>query len=196
MGGIGSGRQRYRNRGAVEDHPALDLRILKRLQLLMPGECTYDVLRWSNGGLSVAEARIFVDLEELHSAQIKIHMQVADNSISQHIDIEADACGLGGHRYYMICPINGTRNQILYWCNDQFASRQAHALTYRSQTSTELSRARKRTAKLHSHLKGNDGFKRPRGRRRYSLVQKLNCSQREERALMTARAQGYFERKH
>ena len=193
MGGIGSGRQRYKNRGAVEDHPALDLRILKRLQLLKPGECTYDMLHWRNRGQSVAEARIFVDLEELYSAHVKIQMNVAEVAYSQTINVDAQPCRLGGHRFYFICPVNGSRHQVLYWCNDQFASRQAHGLTYRSQTSTELSRAQQRTAKLHSRLQGNDWMKRPRGRHRYVYARKLKWVKKEHQAITANRIRQHLD---
>ncbi|MGP1354632.1 MAG: hypothetical protein ACTS1Z_15060 [Parasphingopyxis sp.] len=72
MGGINSGRKRSVHRGAVEQFPVIDMRVLKRAGLLKPDECTYDTLCWRNQDLEALEVRIFVDLSDQDDASIRI----------------------------------------------------------------------------------------------------------------------------
>src|SRR3546814_8518225 len=47
MGGIGSGARRSTHIGNVEQMLALDIRALRRLSVVRPGECTCDTVHWS-----------------------------------------------------------------------------------------------------------------------------------------------------
>jgi len=58
MGGIGSGARRSTHIGNVEEMLALDVRVLRRLGVVRPGECTCDTVLWSIGGLSPSSARL------------------------------------------------------------------------------------------------------------------------------------------
>lgn len=169
MGGINSGRKRSVHRGAVEQFPVIDLRVLRRAGLLKPGECTYDTLRWRNQELEALEVRIFVDLSDADDASIRI----AGDVRNQRAAIECVPCPYGGHRCYFLCPLNGTRCEQLFLVDGIFASRKAHRLAYASQSEDDLSRARRKVRKLHRQVKGDARYARPRGRNRYAKVQKL-----------------------
>lgn len=169
MGGINSGRRRSVHRGAVEQFPVIDLRVLKRARLLKPGECTYDTLRWRNQDLEVLEVRIFVDLSDADDASIRIGGEAPD----QRTAIECVPCPYGGYRCYFLCPLTGTRCEQLFLVGDTFASRKAHRLTYASQSEDDLSRARRKVRKLHRQVEGDTRYARPRGRKRYAKVQAL-----------------------
>lgn len=65
MGGVGSGRQRSTHNGDVEDVLALDIRALRRLGLIRPGECVIDTICWSIGGPSALRARLRIDLSDI-----------------------------------------------------------------------------------------------------------------------------------
>ncbi|WOE74655.1 hypothetical protein [Alterisphingorhabdus coralli] len=179
MGGINSGRKRSVHRGAVEQFPVIDMRVLKRAGLLKPGECTYDMLRWQNQDLTLLEERIFIDLSDPDDASIRIAGDVA----AQRAAIECVPCPYGGYRCYFLCPLIGIRCEQLFLVDGIFASRKAHKLTYASQSEDDLSRSRRKVRKLYRQVEGDNRYARPRGRKRYSKVQALKQAKREAREL-------------
>ena len=183
MGGINSGRRRSVHRGAVEQFPVIDMRVLKRAGLLQPGECMYDTLRWRNQDLEMLEVRIFVDLSDADDASIRIAGNVSD----QRAPIECVPCTFGGQRFYFLCPLTGTRCEQLFLVDGIFASRKVHRLTYASQSEDELSRARRKVRKLHRQLKGDTRYTSRRGRRRYNKVQELRQTKHDVRELYRER---------
>lgn len=186
MGGINSGRQRSVHRGAVEQFPVIDLRVLKRAGLLKPGECTYDTLRWRNQDLEAHEVRIFVDLSDEDDASIRIAGDVPD----QRAAIECVPCPYGGYRCYFLCPLNDMRCEQLFLVDDIFASRKAHRLTYASQSEDDLSRARRKVRKLQKQVEGDTRYARPRGRKRWSTMRQLREAERDARELYHERLSG------
>jgi len=183
MGGTNSGRRRTVNRGAVEQFPALDLRILRRAGLMRSGECTYDTLTWRNQGPEALSVRIFIDLSDDRCASIRLR----GDAINQDIALAAVPSGFGGVRHHMLCPIVARPCEVLYLVDGKFASRQAHRLTYRSQSEDELGRARRKASKLHRRLKGDQLYARPRGNHRYKRVQQRTRAELEARMLYRAR---------
>jgi len=169
MGGINSGRKRSVHRGAVEQFPVIDLRVLRRARLLKPGECTYDTLRWRNQDLKAFEVRIFVDLSDEDDASIRIAGDVLD----QRAAIECVPCPYGGYRCYFLCPLTGARCEQLFLVDGIFGSRKAHRLTYASQSEDDLTRVRRKVRKLHRQVEGDTRYARPRGSKRYAKVQDL-----------------------
>ncbi len=186
MGGINSGRRRSVHRGAVEQFPVIDLRVLKRAGLLRPGECTYDTLRWRNQDLGELEVRIFVDLSDEDDASIRI----AGDVPAQRAVIECAPCRFGGHRCYLLCPLTGTRCEQLFLVDRIFASRKAHRLTYASQSEDDLSRARRKVRKLHRQVEGDTRYARPRGGKRYIKIQSLRSARRNAQELLHGRLSG------
>jgi hypothetical protein len=180
MGGVNSGRRRTIHRGAVEHHPAIDLRILKRARLMRPGECTYTT-SWGNQGPEALSARIFIDLSDAGDVSIRIVGDGHGGAIAQRAAIEFVPCPHGGSRCYFLCPINGTRCEQLFFVDGVFASRKAHSLTYASQSKDDLSRARRKVRKVHRQVEGDLRYARPRGRNRWSMVQRLRAAEREAR---------------
>ena len=154
MGGINSGRRRSVFRGAVEQYPAIDLRILRRARLLRPGECTYDTFHWRNQDLSALSTRIFIDLSDTDDASIRIRATDDGGILPQHVTIECATTSFGGLRSYFLCPLNGFRCEQLFLVDGIFASRKAHRLTYASQSEDELSRVRRRIRKLRRQVEG------------------------------------------
>ena len=166
MGGINSGRRRTVTRGAVEQFPAIDLRVLKRAGLICAGECTYDTLHWRNQAPETLSAKIFVDLSDADDASMRVVMSGERHRIA----MECMPCPYGGIRAYFLCPINGKRCEQLFLVDSMFASRQAHRLTYASQSEDDLSRARRKVRKLRRQVEGDTRYARPRGRNRYTKV--------------------------
>lgn len=172
MGGINSGRKRSVHRGAVEQFPVIDLRVLKRAGLLKPGECTYDTLRWRNQDLEQLEARIFVDLSDDGTASIRM----AGDITKQRAVIELVPCAYGGRRCYFLCPLTGVRCEQLFLVDNLFASRKAHKLTYASQSEDDLSRARRSVRKLQRQVKGDSRYAQPRGKKLYAKMLRLRLA--------------------
>lgn len=177
MGGINSGRKRSVHRGAVEQFPVIDLRVLRRAGLLKPGECTYDTLCWRNQDLEALEVRIFVDLSDADDTSMRIVGDVP----SQRAAIECVPCPFGGYRCYFLCPLTGTRCEQLFLADGIFASRKAHRLTYASQSEDDLSRSRRKVRKLHRQVEGDARYVRPRGRNRYDKVQAFKQAESDAR---------------
>lgn len=186
MGGINSGRRRSVHRGAVEQFPVIDLRVLKRAGLLKPGECTYDTLCWRNQDLEVLEVRIFVDLSDDGDASIRI----AGDVPSQRAEIECVPCPYGGYRCYFLCPLTATRCEQLFLVDGTFASRKAHRLAYASQSEDDLSRARRKVRKLHRQVEGDNRHARPRGANRYRKIQDFKVANYKTRELYLDRLRG------
>lgn len=171
MGGLGSGAQRSKHIGNVEDMIAIDIRVLRRLGFIRPGECVIDTIRWSNGGLSAPSARLRVDLCHVERGGVML-IEYSDSisAIKQSIAVYAVLSGLGGWRCYFICPVTGQRCEIIYFSNGRFASRQSQMLSYASQNISELDRARRKAVKLRRQLEGDHRHARVRGHNRWKKV--------------------------
>ena len=187
MGGINSGRRRSIHRGAIEQFPALDLRILRRAGLLRGGECTYTTLHWRNQALEALSVRIFIDLSDDDDASMRIVGSGHNGAIAQRVAIECVPCPYGGSRTYFLCPIKGSRCEQVFLVDAMFASRQAHTLNYASQSDDELSRARRKVRKLDRQVEGDARYRRPRGQNRWSKLKRLKSAKIDARMLYSER---------
>lgn len=183
MGGPNSGRRRTVHRGAIEQFPAIDLRVLKRAGLLRVGQCTYTTLNWRNQALKALSARIFVDLSDTNDASIRIVASGTDGAMAQRAAINCIPCPYGGTRFYFLCPLNGKRCEQLFLVDGTFASRKAHGLTYSSQSEDDLTRGRRKIRKLHRQAEGDFRYARPRGRNRWRAVKSLKAAKLKARKL-------------
>ena len=187
MGGINSGPRRSINRGAVEEYPAIDLRVLKRAELLRPGECTYTTLHWQNQAPEALSVRIFIDLSDGDDASMRIIGSGDRGAITERVAIDCVPCPYGGVRCYFLCPVIGLRCEQLFHVDGVFASRKAHRLTYSSQSEDDLSRSRRKVRKLHRQVAGDFRYERPRGLNRWRRLQQLRAAQLNVRALYRER---------
>lgn len=190
MGGINSGRRRSIHRGAVEQYPAIDLRILRRAGLLRAGECTYTTLHWRNQAPETLSARIFIDLSDTGDASMRIAASDHNGTIADRVVIECVPCPYGGFRCYFLCPLTGGRCEQIFLVDSAFASRKAHSLTYASQSEDGLSRARRKVRRLHRQVDGDARHPRPRGRNRWRMVECLRGAERQAQMLYRDRLRG------
>lgn len=195
MGGLGSGARRSTHIANVEEMLALDIRALRRLGVVIPGECIIDTLHWSIGGLSTASARLRVDLSDIERGGVMtIIGKMPDGAIKQNVAIEMMPSPFGGHRCYFICPFTARRCEVLYHVGDCFGSREAQRLSYAVQGMNDVSRARRKTAKLCSRLCGSGGKPRPRGRNRIDMLSRLRQAEHEAQALYLNRLRALADR--
>lgn len=195
MGGVGSGARRSTHIGNVEEMMALDIRALRRLGVIAPGECIIDTLHWSIGGLSTACARLRIDLSDIERGGVMTSIgEMANGTINQHVAIEMVPSPFGGHRCYFICPFTTRRCEVLYYARGRFGSREAQRLSYAVQGMDEVSRGRRKTAKLRSRLCGSGGKPRPRGRNRIDMVSRLRHAENEAQALYLDRLRAIADR--
>lgn len=183
MGGVNSGRRRSIHRGAVEQYPAIDLRLLRRAGLLGAGQCTYTTLHWGNQAPEALSVRIFSDLSDTADASMRVVGSEDYSAMAKRVAIECVPCPYGGVRCYFLCPLIGARCEQLFLVDGIFASRKAHKLTYASQSEDELSRARRKLRKLHRQVEGDFRYARPRGRNRWRMVKGLNAAKNHARTL-------------
>ena len=195
MGGIGSGARRSTHIGNVEEMLALDIRVLRRLGVVRPGECTCDTVHWSIGGLSMSSARLRIDLSDIErGGGATISGDMPDGAINQHVAIEMAPSPFGGHRCYFICPVTGQRREVIYYAGGWFASREAQRLSYVVQGMNELSRAHRKATKLRSRLCGSGSQPRPRGRNRIDTLRRLREAEYEAKALHVDRLRALADR--
>lgn len=184
MGGIGSGARRSTHIGNVEESLALDIRVLRRLGVVRAGECTCDTVQWSIDGLSASSVRLRIDLSDIErGGGMTIIGEMRDGAINQHIAIEMVPSSFGGHRCYFICPFTARRCEVIYYAGGRFGSRDAQRLTYAVQGMNDVSRARRKTAKLRSRLCGLAGQPLPRGRNSIDTVRRLREAEFEAKTL-------------
>lgn len=194
MGGIGSGARRSALVADVEEMLALDIRALRRLGALQAGECIIDTVHWSQRGLRDASARLRSDLSAMERGGVMtITGVMPDDPIRQDISIEPVPAGFGGYRLYFICPVTADRCEVIYYASGRFASRRAHRLSYMSQNLTDLSRARRKVAKLTARLEGRAGFRCPRGGNRVAIVDRLGQAKAAARSMYLDRLRGQLD---
>lgn len=194
MGGIGSGARRSTNIGNIEDALALDIRALRRLGVVRPGECTCNTVHWLIGDLS-AFSRLRIDLSDIERGGVMaIDADMPGGTIKQHVAIEMVPSPFGGHRCYFICPFIARRCEVIYYAGGRFGSREAQRLSYAVQGMNECSRARRKAAKLRSRLSGSGSQPIPRGRNRIDTVQRLRQAELEAKTLCLDRLRNLTDR--
>lgn len=130
-GGCRWGAGRPGTRRVAEDLMRIDLRVLRRLDLLKRrGPFRF---AWSVAGEEVGSAVLEVFDERL---TVRLHAQVAQGvwqPMTQSVRLEATPCRFGGSRLWAVCPACRGRVLALYWANARFACRGCQSVRYRSQ---------------------------------------------------------------
>lgn len=171
MGGYSSGRYRVRNRGTVDAAIRLDIRYMRRQGFLQPGAVTSGTLRWSwtATGEERGSVSVTVNLTSPEAGVVVVRFSLDGDPRVQEIDLVSRPMRYGGRRYYFRCPRQGRLCEILPMNSGVFASRQAHRLTYQSQSADQIGRLRDRAQKLEKRLWPDKGRPWPRGRNRRRL---------------------------
>ena len=173
MGSYSSGRYRTRNRGTVDAAIRLDIRVLKRQGYLRPGAVTSGIQRWTwvATGEETGSVSVTVNLADPTEGFVEVRFKLNGDPRVQEIRLVSTPMRYGGRRYYFECPRQFRPCDVLPLVGGVFASRQAHRLTYSSQSLDRLGRLRERSWGLEKRLWPKDGKRRPRGRNRERLLE-------------------------
>lgn len=166
MGNYNSGRRRTRNIGAVEQVPKLDVRWLRQMNFALPGQERAVDLSWTLGHRPDDIARCVVTHSLGPDGCGMADIRRSATVYHQRVEVVSAPMRYGGVRLFYVCPALGRRCEILYLVGGVFASRQAHRLTYRSQSIDEMGGLRRRSDTLKNRWLGTEGHPRPRGVRR------------------------------
>lgn len=152
MGGYLSGRYRTRNRGTVESACRIDLRFLRSLGALKDGSISGGSLRWTRHGEETGSASYSADLTSPACRELIVSFSYRGEARRTVIPLEAVPMRFGGHRLYARCPLSGRRCEVLPIVGGVIACRQAHRLTYATQSEDWLGRLGSRACRLEEAL--------------------------------------------
>lgn len=189
MGGLGSGRSRWKNTGTVDDGISLDIRVLRRRGWLVDGACSSQNLRWTSRlrGTLLETCRLTADLR--YPADRCIVLEYPINGINhfQKIGLIARTMPFGGQRLFFQCPWLCLACEVMPLGSHGFASRQANKMTYRTQSEGVLGRNSSARAKLHDRLWPLEGHRKAaRGKNRERLMDRYLDLEMAADAIMDA----------
>ena len=162
MGGIGSGgSRRLRSKLTTADVPAVDIRELRRRNLLTPGSmhrCTATCGNHvSQVGLEVREHFILLTYAWTSIAGGPRVGRVVNSGIP----FASTACNYGGARRWLRCPRCKRRASVIYYQSRLIACRRCNRLAYPSQNRSAGDRSRCRVQSLRLRLGGSANLSEP-----------------------------------
>lgn len=167
MGGSASGRYRTRNRGTVDAACRIDLRFLRKQGALREGHTVSGTLHWTRRG-EPSGSMGYTVVMDAEDRRLVLSYSTNGEARTVTVQLEAVPMRFGGFRYYALCPRTLRRCQILPVVGGVIACRQAHRLTYASQSMDRLDRIRERRDRYEKRL-----HEKPRrGRNRVMLTGK------------------------
>jgi hypothetical protein len=166
MGGFTSGRYRTRNRGTVDAVCRIDLRFLRKQGALREGQKATGTLSWTRRGEPSGSMGYTV---VMGGEDRRLILSYTFNGEPRTVTVQLVAVPMrmGGLRYYALCPRTLRRCLVLPVVGGVVACRQAHRLTYATQSMDRLDRTRERRDRCEKRLRE----KHRRGRNRERLTQ-------------------------
>jgi hypothetical protein len=164
MGGLGSGRRSsYGGKPETGDSMPLDLRLIARRGLLIPGNRFSS--HWRVNGQESAGITIAVEDVAL---VLSYRRRGIGDLVEQRVNRQSSPCHLGGSREWLICPRCGKRVAVLYAPGQYFACRQCGGLAYATQKKGAGDRASSKANKIRRRLGWpagilNDAGGKPKG---------------------------------
>ncbi|UTP41435.1 hypothetical protein M9M90_09745 [Phenylobacterium sp. LH3H17] len=145
--------------------------MMRRQGRLRPGAITAGPQSWSWAatGEESGSVNISVDLSNPDAGLVIVTSCLNGVPQEQSIQLAWRPMTFGGRRYYFICPRQSRWCEVLPMSGGVFASRQAHKLTYQSQSEDRLGRLRDRALRLERRVLGK-GSPKPRGQNRRRLL--------------------------
>ena len=199
MGGTGSGLWiRQATKPLVESSLTLDLYKLIRDGALRPGQSTSGSLIWTHTrtGEMMASIGFDADLTDTASGSLRLHYNANGTPVDYRVSLTTTRPHFGGVRWWFACPVTGGRafKLLLPSGSDQFASRQAFALAYRSQNETPRDRLLSKAQRIRRRLGGSGSLSDPfpdipRGMHQQTYWRLRETSERAANASLIAMSQ-------
>lgn len=163
MGGSTSGRYRTRNRGTVDAACRIDLRFLRKRGALKEGRRTSGTLSWTRRG-EPSGSMGYTAVMDGEDRRLILSYSANGEARTVTVQLEAVPMRFGGFRYYALCPRTLRRCEVLPVVGGVVACRQAHRLTYATQSMDRLDTVRERMERCEKRLreKPRRGAKRVR----------------------------------
>ena len=138
------------SKDTVESRPSVDVRYLKRHNLLRPGASGQ--LSWSMGGEQSASVGFRVEAERL--VLVFRHRPYGGvwESVEETVRFDRTPCTFGGTRTWLLCPKCSKRVAVIYSAGKHFLCRYCCDLNYACQQETTNGRATRRAEKLLDDL--------------------------------------------
>jgi hypothetical protein len=154
MGGSGSGRRSsYGGKPETADSMPLDLRVIARRGLLIPGNRFS--WHWRVNGQESAGITIAVEDGAL---VLSYRRRRAGDAVDQRVYLQSSPCHLGGSREWFTCPCCARRVVVLYAPGQYFACRQCGGLAYATQKKGVGDRASSKANKIRRRLGWSEGI--------------------------------------
>jgi hypothetical protein len=181
MGGDGSGRPRHRSNGVTTACPCLEVSVLWRAGVLNADATS--VCSWGQEANESASLGLH---ESSGGVLLQYQARVDEEwlSMEEVVPFILRPCRFGGERPFLVCPgiADGVRCRKsvckLYLLGGYFRCRHCHRLSFKSQSYSELDRAKLKATKIANRLDSTwrrwDGFpERPKGiwRRTYRRLE-------------------------
>lgn len=158
----------------VEDCLALDLAWLLRLASIRAGQAGNGEIKWTLDGEALGSLCFRLDLRATETARLILRYALETpegkrTPMRQVIALTALPQHLGGHRWWLRCPVTGERARVLYLPQDgdRFASRKAWGLGYRVERLNRFDRPFEKLFRVQRRLGGRQGLsaglERPKG---------------------------------
>lgn len=151
MGGFTSGRYRTRNRGTVDAACRIDLRFLRKQGALREGHTASGTLRWTRRGEPSGSMGYTVVMDG-EDRRLILSYSTGGEARTVTVQLVAVPMLFGGFRYYALCPRTGRLCLVLPVVGGVIACRQAHRLTYATQSMDRLDRVRERMERCEKRL--------------------------------------------
>lgn len=146
---------RAREKDAVEDYRALDIRSIHRAGALVAGRsCSWE---WRRRSEVVASIGLAAESRERLRLSYRVTKAGQSEEKDYPVPITWMPCHLGGERPWFLCPCCGRRVARLYG-STVFACRHCLRLNYRSQQASKRDRATDRSFDLRRALGCDKGF--------------------------------------
>jgi len=191
MGGYLSGRRG--GRPIADGALTIDFAWMLRTRKAVPDALVRGSLLWTYRGEQNAGINYRSDMRDLDDAWLELHFNTIDRSTgekrdcTQRVPLSFTVPHFGGRRWWMHCPLNGSRVGKLY-CpqgGDIFASRTAWRLGYRSQRVSDRYKPFERLFALQKRLGCKEAWlepiERPKGMWRRTFDRHLKQYQELDR---------------
>lgn len=149
----------------VEDCLALDLAWLLRLASIRAGQAGNGEIKWTLDGQALGSLCFRLDLRAAENARLILRYALAapegkQTPMRQVIALSALPQHLGGHRWWLRCPVTGERARVLYLPQDgdRFASRKAWGLAYSVERLNRFDRPFEKLFRAQRRLGGRQGL--------------------------------------